>query len=191
MMYINQNGQTMDDPVALDLLGMYQQKNLCTTLMICDVLRPAGFPVSWEQLREGLSSVRAITGLRGRWEIIGHNPLVICDAAHNREGIKEVIDQIKQTPWKNLHIVLGMVDDKDPGHILEPLPRDARYYFTQAAVPRAMDREKLARRSLEYGLYGQVCPTPKRALEIARYAAGKEDLILVGGSTFTVAEVLD
>ena len=99
--------------------------------------------------------------------------------------------QIRQTPWKNLHLVLGLVEDKDPSGILEQLPAEAMYYFTQSTVPRAMDREKLAAEALRYGLYGQVCPTPRKALHIARSNADPEDLIFLGGSTFIVAEVLE
>ena len=130
-----------------------------------------------------------MTGLRGRWEVIGNNPLTVCDTGHNREGIMEVMKQIRLTPWKNLHIVLGLVNDKDPSNVLKELPKEARYYFTQASIPRSMDREKLAAEGLRFGLYGQICPTPLKALNIARSKALPEDLIFVGGSTFVVAEV--
>ena len=93
-------------------------------------------------------------------------------------------------PWKDLHIILGVVGDKDPGRLLALLPREARYYFTQASIPRAMDRETLARHAMPYGLHGQVCPSPARALEIARSAASADDLIFIGGSTFLVAELV-
>jgi dihydrofolate synthase/folylpolyglutamate synthase len=132
-----------------------------------------------------------MTHLRGRWEIIGYDPLTICDTGHNREGIREVVKQIRQIPWRKLHIVLGLVYDKDPSGILEELPPEAVYYFTQSSIPRAMDREKLAAEGMRFGLYGQVCQTPLKALKISRSEADPEDLIFVGGSTFVVADVLE
>lgn len=178
------------EALELDLLGLYQQKNILTVLKVLEVAGEEGIPVSDEQLRGGIANTCKLTGLRGRWEIIGNNPLIICDTAHNPDGMKEVVKQIRQTAWKNLHMILGLVDDKDPGILLALLPGDARYYFTQASVPRAMDRERLARHALKSGLYGQVFPSPERALEVARSNASPEDMIFVGGSTFVVAEVL-
>ncbi len=178
------------EALELDLLGLYQQKNILTVLKVLEVAGEEGIPVSDEQLRGGIANTCKLTGLRGRWEIIGNNPLIICDTAHNPDGMKEVVKQIRQTAWKNLHMIFGLVDDKDPGILLALLPGDARYYFTQASVPRAMDRERLARHALKSGLYGQVFPSPERALEVARSNASPEDMIFVGGSTFVVAEVL-
>jgi dihydrofolate synthase/folylpolyglutamate synthase len=176
--------------VEIDLLGLYQQKNLATVLKVVDLLQDLGIDITDRQLQGGLGNITGLTGLRGRWEITGHNPLVVCDTAHNPDGLREVINQVRQTPWRNLHIILGMVDDKDPGRLLSELPPEARYYFTQASIPRAMDREELGRKAMEFGLYGQVCPTPARAMEIARAAAGMDDMIFAGGSTFLVAEIL-
>lgn len=179
------------DSIETDLMGLYQQKNIVTVLAVIELLATIGPGIREKDIRIGLAQTRTLTGLRGRWETIGYNPQIICDTGHNREGITEVVKQIRQTPWKNLHFVLGLVDDKDPSRILEQLPAEAKYYFTQSSVPRAMDREKLAAEALRYGLYGQVCPTPKKALKIALSKADPEDLIFLGGSTFIVAEVLE
>ncbi len=190
VLQVYRNGEPWLTSLEIDLMGIYQQKNTTTVLKALDVLRGAGFSVSEGQLRAGMADVRGLTGLKGRWEILGHNPLVICDAAHNPDGIKEVLMQLSQIPRKQLHFILGVVDDKDPAGLLALLPRGAKYYFTQASIPRAMDREKLAREALKFGLYGQVCPNPPRSLEIARNLAGPDDLIFAGGSTFLVAELL-
>lgn len=179
------------ETLETDLKGLYQQKNVITVLAVVELLTRSGTDIQEKDIRKGLAHTRDMTGLRGRWEIIGYNPLIICDTGHNREGIAEVMKQIRQTPWKNLHIILGLVDDKDPSKILEQLPAEARYYFTQSSVPRSMDREKLAAEALRFSLYGQVCPTPQKALKIALSKADPEDLIFMGGSTFIVAEVLE
>ena len=179
------------ETIETDLIGLYQQKNVITVLAVVEQLTRTGTDIREKDVSKGLAHTRDMTGLRGRWETIGYNPLIICDTGHNSEGIAEVMKQIRQTPWKNLHIVLGLVDDKDPSKILEQLPVEARYYFTQSSVPRSMNREKLAAEGLRYGLYGQVCPSPLNALKIALSKSDPEDLIFVGGSTFVVAEVLE
>lgn len=189
-LHVYREGKPWPGALELDLQGLYQQKNILTVLKALEVAGEKGISVSEEQLRGGLANTCKLTGLKGRWEIIGHNPLIICDTAHNPDGMREVVSQLLLMPWKNLNIILGMVDDKDPGKLLAQLPREAMYYFTQASVPRAMDREKLARHALKFGLYGQVCPSPARALEIARSNAATEDLIFIGGSTFVVSEVI-
>ncbi len=190
VMQLSRGSGTRMDTIETDQLGWYQQKNVVTVLKVLDVLKDLELAVSKTHLRGGLADVKGLTGMRGRWEILDHNPLIICDTAHNREGIREVIEQLDQTPWKELHIVLGVVGDKDPGPVLSQFPQKANYYFTQASIPRAMDREELAGEAMKSGLYGKVCPSPRRALELAREAAAKEDLIFIGGSTFVVAEVL-
>jgi dihydrofolate synthase/folylpolyglutamate synthase len=190
LMQVYRHDEPWPGSLELDLLGHYQQMNLATVLKAIDVLGELGISLSGEQVRRGLANVRVLTGLRGRWEILGHNPMIVCDTAHNPEGMKEVLRQIRNMPWKNLHFILGIVNDKDPRRLLSLLPRKARYYFTQASIPRAMDREKLAREAMGFGLHGQVCPSPTRALEIARSEATADDLIFAGGSIFLVAELL-
>lgn len=173
-----------------DLEGFYQQKNIVTTLQTIDILRDNDFHISDDDLLSGIKNVRTSTGLRGRWEIVGHRPTVICDAGHNPEGVREVVRQIEQSPYNHLHFVFGMVDDKDPQPIIELLPKTGTYYFTQAGIPRAMAKEKLAALAMKAGLKGSVFPTPASALGAAKSAAGSDDLVFVGGSTFVVAEVL-
>ncbi len=190
IMQVYRDGEPWLKDLEVDLLGLYQQKNVITALKVLDVLHNHGIDLTEWQIRGGLSDVGGLTGLRGRWEILGANPLVVCDTAHNPDGMREAINQVRQTPWKNLHIILGLVGDKDPENLLARLPGEARYYFTQSSIPRAMDREKLASSALKFGLYGQVYPSPARALEMARSNADPEDMIFIGGSTFLVAELI-
>jgi dihydrofolate synthase/folylpolyglutamate synthase len=178
------------DPIITDLLGDYQRKNIATVLRTVDVLVDAGFKVSERSILSGCSNVKNLTGLRGRWEILDTKPLVICDTGHNREGLIEVVRQIRRTKYKQLHFIFGTVSDKDPSHVLKVMPKEAIYYFTQADIPRAMPREELAGMAMKMGLKGKTYPTPLEALESARAASDSEDLIFIGGSNFIVAEVL-
>jgi dihydrofolate synthase/folylpolyglutamate synthase len=178
------------DAIITDLLGIYQRKNIATALRTVDVLMEAGFKVPDSSILSGCRNVKKLTGLRGRWEILDTKPLIICDTGHNREGMIEVVRQIRRVSHKQLHFIFGTVSDKDPSDVLKVLPKEAIYYFTQAPVPRAMLRGELAGIALKNGLQGETYPTPMEALEAARAAAGEGDLIFVGGSTFIVAEVL-
>lgn len=176
--------------LQLDLLGIYQRHNAPTVLKTIEILNQKGWNLSEEIVRRGLSNTIANTGLMGRWQIIGHNPLVVCDTGHNAAGIKIVVDQIKQTAWKNLHMVIGMVNDKDQNEVLALLPANAHYYYTKAAIPRATEPEELAAKGEKYGLIGECYPTVRQAVSAAIEKAGENDLVFVGGSTFVVAEIL-
>jgi dihydrofolate synthase / folylpolyglutamate synthase len=192
VMQVQGSRDTGLENLELDLLGIYQRKNVITLFKVIDILNDSGkLSLDENVIRAGLRDVSGLTGLRGRWEILSREPLVVCDTAHNSEGIEEVVGQIRQIPWKKLHIIIGFVDDKDPSGLLKQLPQDADYYFTQAAIPRAMDKEKLAMEALKYGIHGQLCMTPVSALALARENAGEQDMIFVGGSTFVVADVIN
>ena len=189
-MQIYQQDESWGEPLEVDLLGIYQQKNVVPVLKAIELLNGMGYSITEKDLRTGMGGIVSLTGLRGRWEILGHNPRIVCDTAHNAEGMGEVVRQIHQTPYKTLHIVLGMVNDKDPGKLLSALPVEAKYYFTEASIPRAMDREELATEAMKYGLYGKIYANPPEALQGAIANSAAEDLIYIGGSTFIVAEVL-
>jgi dihydrofolate synthase/folylpolyglutamate synthase len=176
--------------LAVDLQGFYQSVNLLTVLQSTELLQQRGFNLSEKAVREGLSSVTRQTGMMGRWQVIGNNPLIVCDTGHNEEGISRVVNQLLQTPWKRLHMVIGFVQEKSLDKILALLPREADYYFTQATVQRALDASILAEKAKEHGLFGKVIPDVKEALEAAKAEAGDKDMIFVGGSTFVVVEVL-
>jgi dihydrofolate synthase/folylpolyglutamate synthase len=169
--------------------GDYQAKNLVTLLQVIETVRET-FAITDDHITEGIRNVVENTGLMGRWQILNRNPLIVCDTGHNKEGLEYVTRQIAATPKAGLHIVLGFVDDKDLSSVLPLFPPDAKYYFTKASVPRALDEKKLMKEAEEYGLEGMSYPGVKRAFKAARSAAKQADMIFVGGSTFVVAEII-
>lgn len=187
---IRKNNNLVYPDLKLDLLGIYQRHNVPTVLKTIDLLKEKGWKLTEDIVRRGLVNTIQNTGLMGRWQIIGHHPLTICDTGHNTAGIKLVVEQINQMAWKELHIVIGMVNDKDQNEVLSLLPVNARYYFTKAAIPRAAEPEELAEKAARFGLKGNCYPTVRQALSEALVLAGENDLVFVGGSTFVVAEVL-
>jgi dihydrofolate synthase/folylpolyglutamate synthase len=187
---VDKNGQLAYADLKLDLMGLYQHRNLPTVLKAVELLIEKGFHITETQLRTGLQQVISTTGLKGRWQVIGSNPMVVCDTGHNEDGIRSVVEQINQTPHKNLHIVFGTVGDKSPDKVLALLPKNATYYFVKAAIERAMDAEQLCHRAVDFGLYGKSYMSVEEGYREARAQAGKHDLVFVGGSTFVVAEIL-
>lgn len=173
----------------LDLSGRYQSKNLLTVLAALDVIR-SKFPVSDEQLHAALQKVRTSTGLAGRWQVLNHKPLTIADTGHNKEGLSEVLAQIASIEYKQLHIVLGVVDDKNIDDILPMFPTNAKYYFTRAAIPRSLDEKILQQKAQVHELLGDSYSTVEQAFDAACSRAAADDLIYIGGSTFVVAEVV-
>ncbi|MDI1321281.1 MAG: bifunctional folylpolyglutamate synthase/dihydrofolate synthase [Algoriphagus sp.] len=173
------------------LLGNYQRLNLPGILEGVAQLRKQGWDISDESLKTGLEEVTTLTGLKGRWQILAEKPLTICDTGHNEPGIKEILDQLKTYSFKQLWMVIGMVQDKDISKILALLPKDANYIFCQAEIPRALAADQLAAKAFESGLKGEIIPSVNEAYNYARKNAGQDDLIFVGGSTFVVAEIED
>jgi dihydrofolate synthase / folylpolyglutamate synthase len=173
----------------IDLTGIYQTKNLLTVLEACSLLHDMGWRTDEHIIQKALPHVKKLTGLHGRWEIIHHNPTVVLDVGHNEDGVKQIVQQLELTPHKDLHIILGMVKDKEIGKVLSLMPRIAVYYFTQAAIPRAMDAAVLKAEGEKNGLTGKTFTDVNTALKEAITKAGKEDLILVCGSVFLVGEV--
>lgn len=187
---VRKDGVVVYENLKLDLLGNYQAKNICTVVAAIEQLREGRCRISEEALRNGLDSVVNNTGLLGRWQVIGANPRIICDTGHNEGGIREVVAQIAQTPHKKLHFIIGMVNDKDIAGVLNLLPRDAEYYFTKAAIPRALDENQLMKMAAFFKLMGTSFTSVNEALVAARKNAGPDDLIFIGGSTFIVAEAI-
>ena len=173
----------------LDLPGLYQTKNLITVLETCSQLRQLGWSVPDESVEKGLRHVKKLTGLSGRWEIIHHAPLVVLDVAHNLEGIMQLIQQAEITEHNQLHIIIGMVKDKEPDKIFSLLPKTARYYFTKAQIPRAISEDELAVHATNAGLEGASFSEVNTALQTAIQQAHKDDLVIVCGSVFLVGEV--
>ena len=178
------------EPIECDLGGDYQQENLATALSAVTCLRELGWDLPDTAVKKGLNSVAESTGLMGRWQVLGSNPRSICDTAHNRAGIEAVFKQVMQIPWKELHVVWGMVSDKDLRSIFPLLPERASYYFTRSVVPRSMDPGLLQEAAVQHGLSGRVFPSVKEAYEAALERAGNDDMILTAGSTFVVADLL-
>lgn len=173
-----------------DLKGIYQLKNLRTVLATLRNLQKKGWSISEENIKNGLMSTVKNTGLMGRWQIIKENPKVICDTGHNKEGLGLVLEQLKQEQYKKLHIVLGVVSDKDLASVLPLFPTDAIYYFCKPNIPRGMDASLLLSRARGFGLMGEEYISVENAYNAAIDAASQGDLVFVGGSTFVVAEVL-
>jgi len=182
-------GDSGPGSIRCDLSAAYQVENIFTALAALDQLQNLNWKISPENILEGFATVVPSTGIRGRWETIGHNPRSICDTAHNVEGIAAVVRQIREIPWKRLHMVWGMVNDKDLDMIFPLLPEEASYYFAKASVPRALDADLLAARAREYGLNGRTFPGVPEAYRAAQEEAGIDDLIFTGGSTFVVADL--
>lgn len=177
--------------VELDLKGNYQQKNLAGILQSIAVLQQLGYKITQSHVLYGLGQIVKNTGLKGRWQILGKYPWIICDTGHNEDGIKYIIDQISQYSYNQLFMVIGMVNDKDVSKVLSLLPKEAEYIFCQANIPRAMPIEELYQKAIAVGLNGQMEKDVNSAISLAKKKATKEDLIFIGGSTFVVAEIKD
>jgi dihydrofolate synthase / folylpolyglutamate synthase len=172
-----------------DLNGIYQLKNACTVLQAIEILNVKGWEIDEEDISSALSKTKKLTGLHGRWEVIGEKPFTVLEVAHNVDGISQMLKHISNLNFKNLHIIFGSVKDKDVSAVLRLLPADAQYYFTQADIPRAMNAGLLKSMAEEIGLKGNVFVDVNAALESAKQNAGEDDLIIVCGSIFLVAEV--
>ncbi len=176
--------------LEMDLPGNYQHKNLPAVLKAFDLLNGKGFSISETQVRTALANVSSLTGLLGRWQVLGHNPLVVCDTGHNEDGIREIVEQINNTAFKKLHFVFGTVGDKKPENVLALLPKEAQYYFVKADISRALDQNILKEQAAQFGLQGESYLSVIEGFKKAKENAGKHDLIFIGGSTFVVAEIL-
>jgi len=186
---VAEHGKTDHKKYHLDLPGIYQSKNLLTVLEACSVLKELGYKLDEEDTRHGLQKAKKITGLHGRWEIIHENPTVILDVGHNEDGIKQIVQQIELTKHHDLHIIIGMVKDKEIDTVLSLLPHSANYYFTQAHIPRALPAETLKEQADKFNLNGKIITDVNEAIKEAKSKAHKDDLILICGSVFLVGEV--
>lgn len=172
-----------------DLLGLYQLKNVKTAVQTVHLLRKMGFAVSEQQLERGLTHVVDNTGLKGRWQVLGENPKIVCDTAHNKEGLTAVMAQLREEKFESLHMVIGVVNDKQLDQVLTLLPSAAVYYFCKPEIPRGLPAEELLIKAKQYELIGQVYESVEKALEAAIANSGSTDFIYIGGSTFVVAEL--
>ncbi len=177
--------------LKVNLSGDYQEKNVVTAIETINILNHyTDFKITEKQLRNGLENIKSLTKILGRWQVIGHNPTILCDSAHNEGGLIYVTEQLKKLTFNTLHIVLGFVKDKDLSKVLRLLPPNATYYFAKANIPRGLDADILRGMSEAHGLKGKAYKTVRQALAAAKKCAKSDDLIYVGGSIFVVAEVL-
>ena len=192
---INDEGQFVYDTKEYpqlegELSGIYQIKNSNTILSAVSVLKSLGYLLDEASVRYGFSHVCESTGLMGRWQKLGDKPTIVCDAGHNVGGFEYITEQLQEVSYKQLHIVFGMVNDKDISGVLSLLPKDAIYYFTRASVQRALPEQELQALAGKVGLKGQAYPDVHTALEAAKKAASPDDFIYVGGSCYIIADLL-
>ena len=176
--------------LTLGLGGWYQQKNIATVLIAIEKLMENGFKISQKAIAKGVELVTETTGLQGRWQTLQTRPTIICDTGHNEHGICRVIEQLLSLPCRQLHVVIGMANDKDVDKILCLFPKNAVYYFCKASIPRALPEFELQQKAQTAGLHGNAYATVQEALDAAKNQALDDDIIFVGGSNFVVAEVL-
>ena len=189
--YFAEENNREDYPgVEYELKGIYQEKNKHTLFTALPLLKEAGYHFDEENVREGFAHVVELTGLMGRWQKLHDHPTLVCDTGHNVGGITYVVEQLRQQSCHQLHIVIGMVNDKDISGVLALLPKEAKYYFTQASVKRALPAKQLLHLATEAGLKGKAYASVKNAVRAAMKKSLPEDFIFVGGSNFIVADLL-
>ena len=182
---------TTEYPLLKGQLGGYcQVKNTQTILTAVRILQEKGYHIEKEHVYQGFAEVCLLTGLMGRWQILQEKPKMICDTGHNKAGIEYIVKQLSAQEYRQLRIVLGMVNDKDISGVLAMLPKEATYYFTKASVSRALSEEKVKELAQQAGLQGNTYPNVEEAVQAACSEAHPDDLIFVGGSTFIVADLL-
>lgn len=186
---VYQDNQLILTDLQTDLSGAYQEENIRTALMTALLLQKQ-FDLERKKILSGFRKVISNTHLAGRWQKISDTPPTYCDTAHNAEGLQWVMKQLENIPKRNLHFVLGMVNDKNLAEILKLLPQKAQYYFCKADIPRGLPAADLQQEALKARLAGRTYPSVKEALQAAQSEAQNGDVVFVGGSTFTVAEAL-
>jgi len=173
-----------------DMIGSYQSKNIKTAFQTVKELQLKGYKISNEHIKQGFLNVVNNTGLLGRWQILNEAPKVVCDTGHNREGLSYVMSQLQKEKFKKLHIVFGVVNDKDLSSIVALLPKRATYYFCKPDIPRGKDAKELKEELAVHHLFGETYSSVNEAYKTAIKNAAKDDFIFVGGSTFVVAEII-
>jgi dihydrofolate synthase/folylpolyglutamate synthase len=182
--------QLVEEVLESDLKGTYQEHNKKTVIQSVSVLRQLGYDISNLNLKKGLLNVAKNSGLQGRWQVLQEHPKIVCDTAHNKEGLSYTMQQLQTETYNSLHIVFGVVSDKDLDLIVSLLPKNATYYFCKPNVQRGLDEDLLKEYFFDKGFTGNSYSSVNEALHAAKLNADTDDLIYVGGSTFVVAEVL-
>lgn len=196
---VTSNEYKITETFELDLNGLYQTKNICTVLCAEAILIKLGFNIKNEDEKQALKNVKKLTGLYGRWDVIAANPTIILDVAHNEDGIRQLLHQLSMVCGESstlsykpqsLHFVIGIVKDKDASKVLSFLPKDARYYFCNAHIERALPHKQLQEKAAAFDLYGESFDDVNEAIKAAKERASTDDIIIVCGSVFLVAEVV-
>lgn len=182
-------GKPYYEALETDLKGIYQEKNICTVLAAVERLQQQGWAIEEAHIVNSIRQVQSLTGFAGRWMTIAENPRIIADTAHNQDGLKLVMRQLSRMQYQQLHMVIGVVQDKDLQKILPLFPKNAKYYFCKSSIPRALNENLLQDEAASIGLIGTAYAEVSLALDAAKKAAAPNDLIFVGGSTFTVADI--
>ena len=188
--FAEENGREDFEGISPELQGNYQQKNTRTIVTALTILRDLGYRFDGPMVRQGFAHVTELTGLMGRWQTLSQSPTLVCDTGHNVGGYQYIASQLKAQHCRKLHIVIGVVSDKDVKGMLALLPQDAVYYFTKASVKRALNERALQSVAEEVGLHGEVYPDVVSAVKAAQKNSLPEDFIFVGGSNFIVADLL-
>lgn len=187
--WIKEKSHNKSTKYELDLPGIYQTRNIAGVLEVVSQLKSRGWNIEEKDILNALKNVKGLTGLHGRWELINEKPLIIADVGHNEDGIKQIVQQLKNMSYKHLRLIIGFVKDKDISGVLNILPKEATYYFTKAQIPRALNELELAKLAHEKELRGQSFENIDLALLSAREGFQEGDLILICGSVFLVAEI--
>ncbi len=187
---VSNKGNNITESFRLDLNGLYQTKNLCTVLCALAILKLRGFNIKNEAEKYALGNVKKLTGLSGRWDVISEQPTIILDVAHNEDGIKQLLQQLSliSDKWSSVHFVMGMVKDKDVSKVLSLLPKNARYYFSNAHNARALPHEVLKEKAADFELKGESFEDVNMSIRAAKRNAADDDIIIVCGSVFLIAE---
>ncbi|MCB0661026.1 MAG: bifunctional folylpolyglutamate synthase/dihydrofolate synthase, partial [Saprospiraceae bacterium] len=183
------NGKKILTNLDVDIAGPFQEKNLVTALFSLHILSQY-VPLDFQKIKSFYTNVKQMTSYFGRWEILGESPMILADSAHNLAGISHVLSVISGLRYSKLRIVIGLVNDKDASGVLGLLPKDAQYYFAKANIPRGKEANALREEALQFRLYGKAYSSVRKALAAAKVSANKDDVILILGSIFVVAEVL-
>lgn len=187
---ITNSKNNVTDNFTLDLNGLYQTKNLCNVLCAQEILLQLGFTLTNENEKYALANVKKLTGMQGRWDVLQNNPTIIADVGHNTDGIKIILQQLQDNySNSNLHFIIGFVNDKDVDTVLQLFPKNATYYFTNAHIPRAMDKEILQSKANQNGLLGNCFDNVNEAIVVAKKTANENDVIIICGSFFIVSEI--
>ncbi len=188
--HVRNTSTNVVEKLRLGLTGLYQTRNVCTVLSSIEILKKLGLAITEKNIHDALENVSAITGIKGRWQVIETKPALILDVAHNEDGIQEILHQLAYSyPTSNYHFILGFVNDKDVNKLLSMFPPTAVYYFTNAHIPRALPKDDLKNAAAEYLLEGNSYETVNDAIRAAKIRATAQDVIMVCGSFFIIAEV--